>query len=56
MVLPLSEPEREFLDRLLDYGKIVPSMLAVDEVWANSIKQQPLLEWKALNVRQHKGR
>lgn len=55
-VLPLSEPEREFLDRLLDYGEIVPSLLAADEAWADGIKQHPLLEWKALNVRQHKGR
>lgn len=56
IVLPLSEPEREFLDRLLDYGEIVPSVLAAEEAWAESVKQHPLLEWKALNVRQHKGR
>ncbi len=56
MVLPLSEPEREFLDRLLDYGEIAPSVLAADEAWAETVKQHPLLEWKGLNVRRHEKR
>lgn len=56
VVLPLSDAEREFLDRLLDYGEIVPSMLTADAAWAERIKQHPLLEWKALNVRQHERR
>lgn len=33
-----------------------PEVLAADEAWAEGIKRHPLLEWKALNVRQHKGR
>ncbi len=56
VVLPLSDAEREFLDRLLDHGEIVPSVLSADEAWVESIKQLPLLEWKAQNVRQRKGR
>lgn len=56
VVLPLSDAEREFLDRLLDYGEIVPSILATDETWAERVKQHPLLEWRAFNVRKHKGR
>ena len=56
VVLPLSDAEREFLDRLLDHGEIVPSMLTADAIWAERIKQHPLLEWKALNVRQHAKR
>lgn len=55
-VLPLSDAEREFLDRLLEYGEIAPSILTADEAWAERIKRHPLLEWKAQNVRQHKGR
>ena len=51
-VLPLSDVERAFLDRLLDHGEIVPSILTADAAWAERIKQHPLLEWKALNVRQ----
>lgn len=51
-VLPLSDAEREFLDRLLDYGEIIPSTLTADAAWAERIKQHPLLEWKALNVKQ----
>lgn len=56
VVLPLSDAEREFLDRLLDYGEIVPSILTTDEAWAERIKQHPLLEWRASNVRKHMGR
>jgi hypothetical protein len=56
VVLPVSDAEREFLDRLLDYGEIVPSILTTDEAWAERIKQHPLLEWKASNVRKHMGR
>lgn len=52
VVLPLSDAERAFLDRLLDHGEIVPSILTADAAWAERIKQHPLLEWKALNVRQ----
>lgn len=54
-VLPLSEPEKEFLNRLLDHGGIEPSAPSGDEAWVDRIKRHPLLEWKALNVRQHKG-
>lgn len=50
-VLPLSDAEREFLDRLLDYGEIVPSKLTTDEAWAERIKQHPLLKWRASNAR-----
>lgn len=56
VVLPLSDAEREFLDRLLDHGEILPSTLTADTAWAERVKQHPLLEWKAFNVRQRKGR
>jgi predicted nucleotidyltransferase component of viral defense system len=53
-VLPLKDTEMEFLDRLLDKGEIIPSILTSDKKLIRKIKKQPLLEWKALNVRQYK--
>jgi len=56
VVLPLSPGEMEFLDRLLDHGEILPSLLTSDEDMQGRIIRHPLLHWKALNVREHKGR
>lgn len=53
-VLPLKDTEMEFLNRLLDNGEIIPSILTSDKTLIRNIKKQPLLEWKALNVRQYK--
>lgn len=54
-VLPFNEAEREFLNLLLDKGEIDSTILTADETLQKRIGQQPLLEWKALNVRQYKG-
>jgi predicted nucleotidyltransferase component of viral defense system len=54
LVLPLKDTEVEFLNRLLGKGEIVPSILTSDKTLIRNIKNQPLLEWKALNVRQYK--
>jgi hypothetical protein len=54
IVLPFSEPELEFLNRFLDRGEIQPSLLTSDEDLAKRIKNHPLIEWKAMNVRQYK--
>lgn len=54
LVLPLKDTEMEFLNRLLDKGEITPSILTSDKTLIRNIKNQPLLEWKALNVRQYK--
>jgi len=54
IVLPFTDAELEFLDRVLGYGEIRPSLLTADEALAERIRCHPLLEWKALNVRQHK--
>lgn len=56
VVLPFNAGEREFLDRLLDRGDIVPDLLTGDQDLAQRITRHPMLEWKAENVRQHKGR
>jgi predicted nucleotidyltransferase component of viral defense system len=55
-VLPLAKEEKAFLDRLLDEGEIEPSLLTSDPSMIERIGSHPLLQWKALNVRQHKGR
>jgi len=55
VVLPFNDAEREFLDLLLDKGEIDSTILTSDETLQKRIQQQPLLEWKALNVKKHKG-
>lgn len=55
-LLPFTASEKEFLDRLLDYGEIEPVLLTRDEGLAARIRHHPGLEWKALNVREFKRR
>ena len=54
-VLPFSGAEREFLNLLLDQGEIDSTILTPDTTLQKRIQSQPLLEWKAINVRRHKG-
>ena len=53
-VLPFTEAELAFLDLLLDEGEIDGSLLTTDTFLQRRIEAQPLLAWKALNVRRHK--
>ena len=55
VVLPFTDAERAFLDLLLDRGEIDATVLTADTDLQERIQAQPLLEWKALNVRRHKG-
>ncbi|MBU4175780.1 MAG: nucleotidyl transferase AbiEii/AbiGii toxin family protein [Actinobacteria bacterium] len=55
VVLPFTDAEREFLDLLLDKGEIDSTILTADTALQERIQRQPLLEWKALNVRRHRG-
>ncbi len=55
IVLPLSRPEREFLDLLLDNGDVSPQLLTQDRELSKRISEHPALVWKALNVRKFKG-
>jgi len=55
VVLPFSEKEKAFLDLLLDHGEVDSTMLTDDADLQQRIQRQPLLEWKAVNVRKHKG-
>ncbi len=54
-LLPFKDEERAFLDLLLDAGEIDASLLTTEGELKNRIQAQPLLEWKAQNVRRHKG-
>lgn len=54
-VLPFTHAEREFLDSLLERGKLDSTILTADTTLQNRIQRHPLLEWKALHVRKHKG-
>lgn len=54
-VLPFTDSERTFLDLLLERGEIDPTLLTTDTSLQRRIRSQPLLEWKAINVRRHKG-
>lgn len=53
-LLPFTEPEKEFLDRLLDHGEISPSLITCDAALSERLARHPLLEWKALNVRRRR--
>jgi hypothetical protein len=53
-LLPFSDPEVEFLNRLLDKGEIEASLLTDDPDMTDRILQHPCLQWKALNVREFK--
>lgn len=55
MILPFSDAEYEFLNQLLDQGKIDSSLLTSNRQLQKRIQIQPLLKWKALNVRRYKG-
>ncbi|GMT44043.1 MAG: hypothetical protein IEMM0003_0862 [bacterium] len=55
ILLPLNKAEQEFLNLLLDRGKIDPTLLTSDEGLQKRILRQPLLKWKAINVRQYKS-
>ena len=54
-VFPFTKAEREFLNLLLDWGVIDSSLLTSDPILQQNINDQPLLRWKAVNVRKHKG-
>ena len=55
-LLVWSEGERRFLDRLLDQGDLDPSLLHTDPAIQHRVLAQPMLRWKAQNVRQHRAR
>jgi predicted nucleotidyltransferase component of viral defense system len=55
-LLAWSENERGFLDLLLDEGEIDATLLTNDRDLRDRVMAQPMLRWKAQNVREHRGR
>lgn len=55
IVLPLRAPELEFLEHINERGEIRPQLLTSDPAVAARIAEHAQLQWKAVNVRQHKG-
>jgi len=55
-LLAWSDGEREFMDRLSDRGEIVAELITDDPVFQALVREQPLLQWKALNVRKFTNR
>lgn len=55
-LFPLRLNEKCFLDELLDNGEIKPELLTDDLKLQNRIQCQPMLQWKALNVRGMKNK
>ena len=56
VVLPLRDNETAFLNSILDDGEIQPELLTDDAAMSDRISSHPLLQWKAVNVRQYKGK
>lgn len=54
LVLPLTPPECEFLERLNGHGEIAPELLTANRAMQATIREHPALLWKADNVRQHR--
>jgi predicted nucleotidyltransferase component of viral defense system len=54
-VLPFRTEEIEFLNLLFEKGEIKPDILTDDTRTTEQIAKQPMLKWKALNVKNHKG-
>jgi predicted nucleotidyltransferase component of viral defense system len=54
MVLPLNKAEKEFLDLVLDEGRVEAGLLTEDAGLADHVGRQPMLLWKTQNVREHR--
>ena len=55
VLLPLNDAESAFLDLLLDDGEINAAILTDHGDLQKRIQAHPNLEWKARNVRKHRG-
>ena len=53
--VPLGDADLSFLDELLDRGEIRAERLTADPALQERIRSHPMLNWKALNVRKHRG-
>jgi predicted nucleotidyltransferase component of viral defense system len=55
-LLAWTDREREFIDHLCDEGEIAAELIADDPDVQSLVRDQPLLQWKAQNVREFKKR
>jgi predicted nucleotidyltransferase component of viral defense system len=55
VVLPLTEHEREFLERLNGNGEIIPELLTNDPATQEVIRGHPGINWEAVNVKRRLG-
>jgi len=55
IILPFKDSELQFLDLLLEKGIVESSLLTDSEHLQQNIQKQPLLQWKAFNIRRYKG-
>lgn len=55
-LLAWSDREREFIDRLSDRGEIVAELIVDDPGLQTLVREQSLLQWKALSVIKFKKR
>jgi predicted nucleotidyltransferase component of viral defense system len=55
VVLPLTESEHDFIERLNDHGEIAPELLTGDAAIQAALQAHPALRWKVLNVRKRLG-
>lgn len=55
-IWPISEPHREFIDRLLEYGEVRPELVASEPEQIDRIASHPGLLWKAKNVKAYRQR
>lgn len=56
ILLPFTEAEQAFLDLLIEDGIIEADLLTSDGDLQKRIQAQPMLRWKALNVKEYKQR
>ena len=55
-LLSWSDDERRFFARLHDEGVVEAELLSADPEMQARVRSQPMLQWKALNVREHRQR
>lgn len=54
-LVPLSDSDLSFLDALSGQGEIRAELLTTDPTLQETIRSHPMLNWKALTVRKHRG-
>lgn len=55
VVLPLTEQEHEFLERLNGNGELIPELLTNDPAIQEVIRGHPGVNWKAVNIKRRLG-